>query len=149
MRKTIICLVALFTTTASVLAAPPLVNDCTPATAIDMTGLGAVAITFPNGVFPNYSYSPKCVHVSAGTTISFNGTFSSHPLVGGQVVGVQQFPDPNSPIPLTSDGTTQSYIAGHQGLFGYYCDFHAVSSSMYGAILVGSETVFSDSFESL
>jgi plastocyanin len=55
------------------------VNSCTYNGATDRTGSSTVDITFGNDL----KYTPSCVRVNPGTTINYNGAFSSHPLVAG------------------------------------------------------------------
>lgn len=136
---------AMFAVNAS--ATPPSpVNECTYATATVMTGQSSVAIGFGGGL--GFAYSPNCVRVDPGTSMMFNGAFSTHPLRGGQVIGGVQTLDPSSPVPSTSSGSTTSFTLSQQGVFGYYCNNHGSSSNMFGAIVVGAgDTVFSDAFE--
>lgn len=124
-------------------AEPPMVNGCTEAAAEDKRGEAAVTIT-TNGL----SYSPACVRVSPGTVVTINSNFGSgHPMTGGMLVDGTATPDPSSPIPATTAGTSVSFTLDTQGFFGYYCTNH-VNLGMKGAVLVGDETVFSDDFES-
>jgi plastocyanin len=104
------------------------VNGCDQATATDMTGMATATITFPSG---GLNYSPKCLRVSAGTMETFSGSFSSHPLEGGN----DGTPDPSSPITSTSTGTSKTFTLSTPGAYGYYCTFH-VASGMKGAIFV-------------
>src|SRR5262245_35991043 len=55
------------------------VNGCDAATAMDMTTQTAVTIAFPST-----AYNPKCVRVKTGTTVTWQGDFTIHPLVGGE-----------------------------------------------------------------
>jgi plastocyanin len=130
-------------------AGPPTINSCTPATATDLTGQTAVTIQYVVG--GQFIYSPNCIKVLPGTTItvtsSAGGSFGGHPFRPGFVVGAVKTPDPMSPIPAASVGNTTSFMLSREGLFGYYCDFHAVSTGMNGAILVGSETIFAHGYE--
>ena len=111
----------------------PLTNGCNIATAMDMTGMANVAITFPNGSF---TYAPPCVKVSVGTTVTFNGNFVSHPLQGGTVVGVMATPSAVGPFATeTNSGVTADFLMSSAGTFPYYCTFH-YPAGMYGAVFV-------------
>jgi plastocyanin len=112
------------------------IHGCDVATLTDLTAESAVTIGygFSNNAFV---YDPKCVHVCAGTAITFDvidGTnFQIHPLQGG----VAPTPDPESPIPQVSDAGTTSvtFSINEPGSYGYYCIAH-VGSGMVGAIYV-------------
>ena len=51
-------------------------------------------------------------------------------------VGVDQIPDPSSPIPPTSTGTMKAVPFENGGVFPFYCDFHGAALGMFGAVLV-------------
>ncbi len=91
---------------------------------VDKTASGA-SITFPMAGAP-MQYQPACVHIKAGQTVTWTGSFSSHPLIpeGGGT--------PN-PTPDTSTGTTTTMTFPNAGTYGYGCGIHA---SMMGAIQV-------------
>jgi plastocyanin len=121
------------------------VNGCSVLTALDLRGQSDATIEF--GGVHGLTYSPPCIRVDRATTVTFSGSFTNHPLVGGRVVGSATIPEPTSPITPTSTGTTASFLFSNLGEFGYYCDFHALAA-MYGAVLVGDvETIFADGFE--
>src|SRR5205814_7047349 len=58
------------------------VLPCTSESAY-MTG---TTISFPAAA-TDFSYSPKCLKVSAGATVTFSGDFSSHPLTPSALRG--------------------------------------------------------------
>jgi plastocyanin len=128
------------------------VNGCNAATAEDHTAdASAVVIKFGfvDGVL---KYKPGCIKVLTTNSIQFSpagGTsFAAHPLVGGTVAGGVATADGSSPIPNQGSGSFQAAFSISQtGLFGYYCGNHAISSNMFGAILVISDTLFADGFE--
>jgi plastocyanin len=128
-------------------AAEPVINACSEsaAAAIPLQSNVQIQYGFIGGVL---KYEPACTHLIPGGTITFSGTgFGGHPLRGGAYTGVGSGQDPASPIPSTGSGTNLTVTLNKQGLFGYFCSFHAGSSNMFGAILVGSETVFVGSFD--
>ncbi|GEM_PF-1181171 len=133
-----------FVTAGIAVAATPTVNGCTPDTATDGTGQSTATINFGGAL--GFNYSPKCLHVNSGTAVTFSGTFGSHPLVGGSVIGTTPTPEADSPFPATSSGSSVTVTLVRQGLFGYYCGFHG-AGGMYGAVLVGAETVFAGNFD--
>jgi plastocyanin len=108
-----------------------LVNGCSLATAQDLTGLGTTTITFTS-----FTYAPKCVRVSAGTSVTFSGSFASHPLLGGVVAGSTVTPATSGPfVPATSTGTSQTFVMSSAGTFPYYCVPHA-TIGMNGVVFV-------------
>ena len=108
------------------------VNGCTYETASDMTGQSTVDIsgiqawTIPHQV---------CIVVSAGTEVSWSGSFGGHPLVGGEVFSV----DDASPITIAanaagSEAATVSVMLANAGDFAYFCNRHF--EAMQGVIYV-------------
>lgn len=107
-----------------------LINGCDQATAEDFTGMAT-----PTVQFVGLSYSPACMRVKAGATVTFEGNFASHPLEGGTVTDGIPMSDPNSPITKTNTGMSASFKLSNEGVVPYYCTFHA-ASGMKGAIFV-------------
>jgi plastocyanin len=115
-------------------AATPTVNGCTRATAMDLRGTASTSVAFGGAL--GISYSPRCIVVSVGTGVTFNGSFGGHPLEGGTVVGVSLVPATSGPfIPATVSGTTRTFTMGAAGTFPYYCQFHG-GSGMSGVVYV-------------
>jgi plastocyanin len=110
---------------------PASVHGCTHDGATDLT-----ADPSPDVSFTSFSYSPKCVRIEAGQSITFGGSFSFHPLVGGEVVGGVGMPDPSSPIGTTSSGTSTNVIFPSTGTFPFYCGNHGPGFDMTGAVFV-------------
>jgi plastocyanin len=114
-------------------------NGCDPTTATDLTAMSAVSIDF-GGTF-GLAYSPKCIKVSAGTKVTFNGSFSTHPLKAGVVQSGAEVPDAAGTTPLPTattglnTGTTATFTMSSAGSFGYYCIPHG-TFGMNGAIFV-------------
>jgi plastocyanin len=113
------------------------VNGCTAATAEDHTGMSSVTIDF--GGVAGLTYTPRCIRVRAGTRVTFNGSFSFHPLQAGTVSGAVATPAAAGTTPLptspVSTGTTASFVVAPVGAYGYYCTLHA-TFGMNGAIFV-------------
>jgi len=121
------------TTTTTTTTTITLVNGCDPATATDLTGQ-PVTVTFSGA--PTFAYSPKCFVASAGTRVTFSGSFQFHPLVGGEVVNGAKVPDPLSPITPTGTGTSASFTLTTPGTYPFYCDIHALPFGMEGAAFI-------------
>jgi plastocyanin len=83
----------------------------------------------------NFSYSPKCLKVPAGTTVAFDGDFAMHPLAPSTHRGTLT----GSPITSTTSGTTKSFAFAMPGTYAYFCTVHGPSdggSGMVGVVWV-------------
>ena len=94
---------------------------------MDMTGMDTVSVSDIStwGIGHN-----ACVRVSAGTTVTWSGNFTAHPLVGG----ISPTVDGNSPIPTTTTGNAVQLVLNDAGVVPYFCQIHV--SSMRGVIYV-------------
>ena len=115
------------------------INGCDLTNSLDVTGAVTTTVAFGSG-FGN-TYSPNCLKVSVGTTITFNGTFSVHPLLGGKVVGNVGMPSgsgPFTPITIAMGLTTKDFVMSAAGTFPYYCTNHtgAGTNGMSGVVFV-------------
>jgi len=91
-------------------------------------------ITFPASA-ADFSYSPKCLKVSTGATVTFSGDFASHPLTPSAKRGAQT----GNPITSTISGTTKEFTFPAAGFYAYYCAIHDSTDSgnfMSGVIWV-------------
>lgn len=98
--------------------------DCTEY--LDLTdALATRTISFG----PNF-YSPKCIRIRAGQTVTFAGEFSSHPLRRASC----------SPTGIAdaSSGTSRAFTLSTLGVHGYHCNLHGTDAGlgMAGAIQV-------------
>jgi plastocyanin len=100
--------------------------NCTTFT--DHTDGGTPTVGFGGGLGNNYS--PKCLRIKAGQSITFSGAFTSHPL--DQACG------PVDVITATDTGSTASFTFSATGRYGYFCTVHGTSTGtgMAGAINV-------------
>jgi plastocyanin len=108
------------------------VHGCTLDVAVDRSAPGDDRTV----TFAPYQYTPKCIRIAAGETVTFSGAFAEHPLVGGEIMGFDAVPDPSSPITPTSSGSTKDVLFESGGTYPFYCDFHGVTQGMVGAVLV-------------
>ncbi|MDO9017345.1 MAG: plastocyanin/azurin family copper-binding protein [Deltaproteobacteria bacterium] len=104
------------------------INGCTPAMYVDHSA-GTRTITFGS----SFTYDPRCMTITAGQTVTFSGTFSSHPLVAGSVSGDPAGTTPN-PITNTNTGASATFTFAAPGLYPYFCNFH--QPGMAGVIQV-------------
>jgi plastocyanin len=103
---------------ARVVDAPPdaveLVNGCTAAMAVDLTG----PIQFDDDF-----YLPRCARIRAGDSVTWTGDFNDHPLA-----------QPGSPITMITTGTSTTIAFPDAGAWAYYCPNHP--PGMSGVIYV-------------
>jgi plastocyanin len=105
------------------------VNGCDPATAEDHTADSNVTITFGGSL--GLKYAPACIKIAKGNSVTFSGSFSSHPLSGG----ADGNKDTSSPIAETSTGSSATFTFANAGTFPFFCEYH-FSSGMEGAVFV-------------
>ena len=78
----------------------------------------------------NFSYSPKCLKVPAGTTVMFSGDFTAHPLEPSTHRGTLT----GSPITSTASGTAKSFTFSTPGYYAYFCTVHGPSDGAAGMV---------------
>jgi plastocyanin len=111
------------------------VHGCTPQNAFDSTGdTSNRTTTFGN----NFQYAPKCRRIKVGQVVQYVGQLSTHPLVGGEIVGGSEVPDPSSPITTTPNTapTIRNVTFPNAGVFPFYCDEHGALYGMTGVVFV-------------
>ncbi len=86
-------------------------------------------INFPAGT-ADFSYSPKCLKVTAGASVTFAGDFSAHPLEPSTHRGTLT----GNPIASTGTGTTKSFDFPTRGFYAYFCSFHGASDGAAGMV---------------
>ena len=106
-------------------------NNCTEAKFIDATAATNTNITFGTGGFV---YAPACVTIGVGRSVTYQGSFSSHPLRTGTPDN-SSAGSPNTPIHSTDTGTSLQVTFATAGDYPYYCNFHS-SSGMAGVVRV-------------
>jgi plastocyanin len=114
------------------------INGCDLSNLEDFTGVSTVNIAF--GGTLGLVFKPKCIKVSAGTQVTFNGNFVGHPLVGGEVKSGVEIPAQagTTPLPINpglNAGTTATFTMAPAGTYPYYCRPHG-TFGMNGAIFV-------------
>jgi plastocyanin len=101
------------------------INGCTTYT--DMTASGGT-IAGPTTATAA-QYSPNCVHIKVGQSVTWTSDFTNHPLVPTSGVGSS-----GNPITATSTGSTVTFAFPAAGTFAYNCGIH--STTMLGAVEV-------------
>jgi plastocyanin len=101
-----------------------------------MTGPTTVNFGLIDGGF---NYSPKCLKVSAGSSVTFSGDFSSHPLEPSALRGTLTGNPVTSTTAVPDGGTTKTFAFPTPGFYAYFCQFHDSTDSgmfMSGVIWV-------------
>lgn len=91
-----------------------------------MTGPTTVNFGLIDGGF---NYSPKCLKVSAGTSVTFSGDFSSHPLEPSALRGTLTGNPITSTSAVPDGGTTKTFAFPTPGFYAYFCQFHDSTDS--------------------
>jgi len=101
------------------------------------TRLASRSATVRFGHEAGHNYRPRCLRVSLGSRIRFEGPFDAHPLAPGRVeAGIPIDEDTaRGPVSEVLGGQSAEFVAATPGRFGYYCDSHVVEGMM-GAIEV-------------
>jgi len=86
-------------------------------------------VTFPASA-TDVSYTPKCLKVTAGATVTFNGDFTLHPLEPSTKRGTLT----GNPITSTGTGTTKGFVFPTAGYYAYYCMTHGPSDGAAGMV---------------
>jgi plastocyanin len=112
-----------------------MLNGCDSSAATDKTASASTTVTFDDTLV----YTPPCIRIKAGSSVTFMGDFMLHPLQGGTITGSTRRPDATSPIKLTmgggDGGMSASFTFPAAGDFGYYCTLHG-GIGMKGAVFV-------------
>ncbi len=116
----------------------PVYNGCTGSLYVDRSAPSAnrtVSFGGANGSGP-FAYSPPCITIAAGQTVTFEGSFNVHPLGPGTSPTVDPGA-PNTPIPrLSSDAMPRVMVTfPAPGLYPYLCELHYMGG-MNGVVRV-------------
>jgi len=108
---------------------------CASPTDYTFVNLAATTVTFPGS---NFQYTPKCLTVKAGTTVTFTpdvgNDFATHPLTPS-TRGTM----PN-PIPSTTSGITPVPVTfSNAGFYPYYCANHGADNGTGGSFMMNAE----------
>ena len=81
-------------------------------------------------VFTTAMYTPKCMQIKTGQTVTFSGDFVVHPLM--------QSCGPAPDVITNGSGTSKTVTFATAGDYGYYCTIHGTPSGggMAGSISV-------------
>ena len=108
-----------------------LINGCDQATAADHLNDANTTVLVGGSLPP--TYDPPCIRIKKGADVTFSGTFSMHPTVGGTAT-IPPVPDSASPIKQTNTGTSVTFTFDTVGAYPYYCEYH--TPNMAGVVYV-------------
>ncbi len=115
-------------------------NGCTAAQFVDRTAASASRVVGYGGASGStlFSYSPKCITVAVGQTVTFTGGTSSnfgvHPL-GPGINGDATAGTAGNPVPRMATGSDVTVTFTAAGTFPYVCEAHA-AAGMVGVVRV-------------
>lgn len=99
----------------------PVLNNCLATAYVDRSGEMDERTVVPRGTT---GYTPRCLIVRAGQTVTFSMDFSVHPLVAGVPHGSSVGATTPSPIEAQRTGTTYAVPFMSAGFFPFYCTAH-------------------------
>lgn len=115
-------------------AAAPTFNACAPSSFVN--GSAASTVNFGGeGGSPLFGYAPACLRVSAGSSVTFRGDFSVHPISPGTSPQATTAGTANNPIAATVSGMSLAVTFPNAGTYPYFCEMH-YAAGMAGVILV-------------
>jgi plastocyanin len=100
-----------------------------PPCAAEANYMTGATVNFPASA-SDFSYSPKCLKVPAGTMVTFSGDFSFHPLEPSTHRGTLT----GNPITSTATGSTKSFNFTTPGFYAYFCSTHGPSDGAAGMV---------------
>ena len=82
-------------------------------------------------------FTPPCITIGVGQSVSFEGSLSAHPLAPGNADD-EAAGSLNNPISKTSSGDNVAFTFDEAGTFPYYCELHSFGAGMgmAGAVYV-------------
>jgi len=110
-------------------------NGCTEARFVDRSASSAdrtVTFGFSSNVF---AYSPRCITVAMGQTVTFLGDLSVHPIAPGTSPSAANVGTAGNPIPRTETGGVLRVTFPNAGVYPYFCVFH-YAGGMAGVVRV-------------
>lgn len=112
-------------------------NGCAESDFVDRTARTAErAIGFGGeGGSGPFDYSPRCLTIASGQTVTFSGTFNAHPLSPGTAPETRSAGSASNPIARTSTGSTLAVTFPTTGTYPYFCEFH-YRGGMVGVVRV-------------
>lgn len=103
--------------------AAPILHGCRVADYVDRSaGEDSDRIVVPRGTT---GYTPLCISIRAGQSVTFSMNFTTHPLVAGIAHGPTVGATSPNPITAQTSGTTYTATFAGPGYFPFNCRIHA------------------------
>lgn len=99
----------------------PMLNDCVAMSYVDRSDPAAERVIRPRGTT---GYTPRCVIIRAGQSVTFEMDFAAHPLVPGVPHGPTAGATTPNVIPRTVRGASVEVAFPSAGNFPFYCNTH-------------------------
>lgn len=117
-------------------------NRCATAAFVDRSAAGASRVVGYGGASGSstFTYSPPCITIAAGQSVTFSGgataSFGVHPMSPG-VLNSPAAGSPGNPIPRVTDGNVREVTVAFPtaGTYPYVCEAHA-AGGMVGVVRV-------------
>ena len=106
---------------ADVAASAPFLNDCRAADYVDRSADAAERTVVPRGTT---GYTPRCLVVRAGQSVTFSMSFTAHPLIPGVPHGPTAGAASPNLIEAQRAGTTYTVPFATAGYYPFYCNVH-------------------------
>jgi plastocyanin len=111
--------------------AGPSLNNCHDSDYVDISSMA-----MPTVMFSGMAYTPRCATIHVGQSVTFSGSFGTHPLMPGHAPNnTDPIGAPNSPIMATASGMTATFMFTAAGDYPFYCANH-YPAGMSGVIRV-------------
>lgn len=99
----------------------PTLNDCQETDYADLTAPTATRTVMSMG---STSYTPRCLTITQGQTVTFAMDFSVHPLASGIAHGSSAGATTPNPIAAQTTGSTYTATFDSAGFFPFKCTVH-------------------------
>ena len=111
-------------------------STTSPPSAVSVNGCASADYVSGSTVTFQYpTYTPRCLTIKAGQTVTFNGDFSGHPFAPGVAASSTGTGSAGSPITETKTGNSAAFTFSAAGVFPYHCEYHS-GNGMFGAVRV-------------
>jgi plastocyanin len=112
---------------------PLAVNGCTAGAFVEASEAIPTVFIGRDGLV----FTPKCLTVTAGTTVRWEGSLAAHPIAPGNTEDPQAG-SPGNPIQATASGNSVEFTFATPGTYAYFCELHSFGpgNAMAGAVFV-------------
>lgn len=85
-------------------------------------------------------FTPRCITIAIGQTVTFEGSLAAHPLAPGNASDTAAG-SPGNPIVQTRSGSSVEFTFDSAGTYPYFCELHGFGDGkgMSGAVFVRAE----------